>query len=235
MRLAGVHGAVPDMATARANLEADLSSHLQVTGEAELAALFMRGEGERAHAALVDATRRLAALFRTSSEARALTFVSRHDDAHVVSVCRTADRVRPLGTLDAVVFSLTCQITSDHDAATRELRVRAGGSFANVTFDGELVTLGGPPSERARFTSQSTVILGMGAVTGFELRGDEGQIAALELRGATLDEEKGIYEGRAWRLARGSQGWQNTVEHTLGMAYLFPWPTVCDARQRRAQ
>ena len=65
--------------------------------------------------------------------------------------------------------------------------------------------------------------MGMGGVRGFDLRapGDAGQLAAVSF----WENADGP---RAWVMAQPSDGWTDALVTTLGLAYIYPWPSGCD-------
>jgi hypothetical protein len=167
-------------------------------------------------------------------------FMSRRGDKKLMSVCVNTDTVAPVGYFDRPQFDMSCRITTDADGAddaTSDFTVTAGGSWANVTYAGELRATLGAKEERATFTSQSMTIMGVGEVRGFDLRQANEPLAAISFYEAAADStfDKASYKTMVWRLPRGGPDWQDAVTHVLALASLFPWPNACDGPQRRQQ
>jgi hypothetical protein len=254
-RIMGVHGTSPMRSAEIApTLAREVSTELEAVGDLRRASLVRalatvdpKGTGEvvatvdsavstaRDVDELVSAVRRLSSLTRTTTETYAFTFMSRRGDAHVLSICETKESIRALGLFDRPRFEMTCFLASDRDAQTRTLTIRAGGTWANPTYGGELTTVGGGTDERAALASQNISILGAGIVRGFDLRSGGAQIAAVSFFEGGIEQATNRYPTHAWRLGRGSDAWRDIVDHTLAMTFLFPWPGSCDADTRRNQ
>lgn len=177
--------------------------------------------------------RQLLEMPRAVTETMVTTFASRIGDRALLSVCVSEDTMREFGTFDAARFTMRCRILADGTDNVRELSVRAGGTWADVTYGGELR---GPAdnNERATFASQSMRIVGVGVVRGFDLHEAGRQIAAISFyeQGASAPPP---YVSRLWQLPGASTAWRDTVTHAMSIGQLFPWPNACDASQRRTR
>ena len=71
-------------------------------------------------------------------------------------------------------------------------------------------------------------MMGAGVVSGFEIKNQAGQLAAVSFYEAV--DEPGRAKSLAWQLPKLSPGWSDSILATLAIAYVFPWPTACDAR-----
>ena len=177
--------------------------------------------------------RQLLEMPRAVSETMVTTFASRIGERTLLSVCVSEETVREFGTFDPARFTMTCRILADGTDNVRELSVRAGGTWADVTYGGELRGAV-DTNERATFASQSMRIVGVGVVRGFELREAGRQIAAISFyeQGATAPPP---YVSRLWQLPGASTAWRDTVTQAMAIGQLFPWPNACDASQRRTK
>ena len=239
--LAKLSGAL-DVETGVAEADQPLEEGKQAVAEGQQAV----AEGKQALKEVgrfVSVLRRLLEIPRSETETMTTVLMSRRADRKVISVCVSTDTVALGGYFDRPQFDMSCRITTDADGADdaddamSDFTVTAGGSWANVTYAGELRAAVGDKKERAAFTSQSMKVMGVGEVRGFELRQGNQPLAAISFYETAADSgpDKPSYKTMVWRLPRGGPEWQDAVTHVLTLASLFPWPNACDAPQRRQQ
>ncbi|XYI02436.1 hypothetical protein ACMHYB_22850 [Sorangium sp. So ce1128] len=175
------------------------------------------------------------ALPGSMTETTTFTFLANRDEDAITGACSTTDTARTFGFFDGPRFSMTCRLASEADGVPHVLKVRAYGSWANAQFTGELSAAGG---ERATFKSQNVSVAGAGAIRGFDLRTATGQVAAVsfwQVPESTGGTKEPRYLPRAWMLPSQRKGWSDVVAATLALAYVYPWPTACDAQRLRTK
>jgi hypothetical protein len=171
----------------------------------------------------------------SATETTTFTFLANRDESAITGACSTTDTAYTFGFFDGPRFSMTCRLASEADGVPHVLQVSSYGSWANFHFTGELSAADG---ERATFKSQNVSVAGMGAVRGFELRTATGQIAAVsfwQVPESTGGPKEPDYLPRAWMLPSQRKGWSDVVAATLALAYVYPWPTGCDAQRLRTK
>ncbi|HEX7664239.1 MAG TPA: hypothetical protein VF407_07015, partial [Polyangiaceae bacterium] len=94
-------------------------------------------------------------------------FDGKNGDRDVKATCKALDASRFDGATSPPDFSLTCSFVAGADGNARTLVVGGHGSSANTWFNGWLV---GQNGEKAIVESQNVVVLGAGAIRGFDLR-----------------------------------------------------------------
>lgn len=175
------------------------------------------------------------ALPGSTTETTTFTFLANRDESAITGACSTTDTAYTFGFFHGPRFSMTCRLASEADGVPHVLQVRTYGSWSNFQFTGELSATDG---ERATFNSQSMSVAGVGAVRGFELRTATGQVAAVsfwQVPESTEGTEEPRYLPRAWMLPSKRKGWSDVVAATLAFAYVYPWPTGCDAQRLRTK
>jgi hypothetical protein len=75
-------------------------------------------------------------------------------------------------------------------------------------------------------------------IRGFDLRTAAGQVAAVsfwQVPDSTDWPKEPTYLPGAWMLPSPRKGWSDVVAATLALAYVYPWPTSCDAQRLRGK
>lgn len=168
---------------------------------------------------------------RRTTETVAFTYLAEREGRTIAASCASTEMARLMGFFDGPHFSMSCRIVSSADGVPRDLSVGGNGTWANYGFSGELRT---SPAESAVFRSQNVSVMGMGAVRGFDLRApDSQQLAAVSFW--QVPRQDGTTEPRAWLGGASSPGWSDALLATLGIAYLYPWPSACDDQHLREE
>lgn len=152
--------------------------------------------------------------------------------------CRSTDSAELLKLAAAPRLAVSCRVATSAGTSF-EVELRSGGSWSNVTFQGQLVASDGRVWQLA---SQNAMVLGTGAARGFDVRDAQGrQVAAIDLTHVPEPERpprptvwlaEATPDKAAALLPTGPT--RDAVSLVMALLYTYPWPSACDARRLSA-
>lgn len=176
-------------------------------------------------AKLDEALRAVGGLAGSAQETVTFSFFGSREKRTVFAVCVSAEKVYAGGYFDGPHFDIVCRIVSSADGVPRDLVATGSGTWANPKFSGELRT---PGASASVFASQNVSVMGAGMPRGFDIHDPtRRQVGALSLWDRETSDGKTVLPS-AWVLPRIDKGFEDAIYATLGIAFIYPWPSNCD-------